>query len=143
MLPTSTRTIGTWARLSPARLSRAWMPSPPPELLIATAVRVRGVDDRRPRVDARANAIVAGPCHYHAGTIGDQVSAQVGGDVEVEAGLGVAGVGLSARGVAGLPLPAVPDQVRDVSGMSEVTSVVAWVNAHDLARQREARRAAD
>ena len=103
-------------------------------------VGVGPVEDPGPAVHARPDAVVVLAREDHPGAELAQVSPQVGGDVEVEPGLGVPAVGLGARGVTGLPLAAVPDLVVDVGGVVLVAAVVPGVDADRLARQRPARR---
>src|SRR5262249_39956517 len=67
------------------------------------------VEDPGAAGDAGADAVVGAAGHHHLRALADKVGAQVGGDVEVEARLGVAGVRLGAGRVAGLFFAAVPD----------------------------------
>jgi hypothetical protein len=80
--------------------------------------------------------VVVSPSHHDLGAVLAQIRTQVDGDIEVEEGLGVAGRGLRARGVAAFVFPAVPDQVVQVSRVRVVQAIVTWVDADDLARQR-------
>src|ERR1035438_7754847 len=83
-------------------------------MYIDSYVGVRTVDDRGAAVHARADSVIAGPGHHHPRASADEVGAQVSRHVEVVPRLGGAAVGFRAGGVAGLPFPAVPDQVVGV-----------------------------
>ena len=71
------------------------------------------------------DAVVAVARHDHARAVPTQVGSQVAGYIQGEPGLGVPGVGLRARGVAGFHFAAIPDRVIDESGIVAVAAVVA------------------
>src|SRR5215470_16056290 len=89
-----------------------------------------------PARDARPDAGIAVPRHHHLRAGPAQVGPQVTGNVPIEGGLGVPAVGLGAGGVAGLVLPAVPDDAVDKCRVGGVATVVAGVDPNGLARQR-------
>ncbi len=100
-------------------------------------VRVRAVDDLRARRHARPHAVVAVAREHNLGALSAQVGGEVLGNVEVELRLCIAAVGFRACRIAVLVFAPVPDWIVDVARVCVVAPVVAGVDAHDLARQRE------
>src|SRR5262245_22037073 len=115
-------------------------PAPPGRPAVGVDVQRDGgacaIEYVGPAADARPYAVVAGPRHHHPRAGPAEVGLQVAGNVPVETGLGVPAVGLRAGGVAGLVLPAVPDDAIDECRVGDVAAVVAGVDPDRLAGQR-------
>src|SRR5215472_18551305 len=114
-------------------------PAPPGRAAIGVDVQRDGgagaVEYVSPGGDARPGAGVAVPRHHHPRAGLPEVGPQVTGYVPVESGLGVPAVGLGAGRIAGLVLPAVPDDAVDKCRIGGIAAVMAGVDPNGLAGQ--------
>src|SRR5215831_3262710 len=114
-------------------------PAPPGRAAIGVDVQRNGgagaVEYVGPAGDARPDAGVAVPRHHHPRAGPPEVGPQVTGYVPVESGLGVPAVGLGAGRIAGLVLPAVPDDAVDKCRIGGIAAVMAGVDPNGLAGQ--------